>query len=79
MGEDIQTQKNLEELYKNFNCEKIIVNTRTAELIKYANNSLLALLISATNEISNLTTLIGKVDIKDVMTGVKLDKDGTQL
>lgn len=72
--EDFQTQKNLEELYKNFNCEKILVNTRTAELIKYANNSLLALLISATNEISNLSALIGKIDIKDVMRGVKLDK-----
>ena len=72
--EDLKTKKYLDNLYKSWNCEKLFVNTRTAELIKYTNNSLLALLISASNEIANLSTLIGNIDINEVMNGVHLDK-----
>tara|TARA_Y100000589_G_scaffold315100_1_gene338211 strand:- start:628 stop:1965 length:1338 start_codon:yes stop_codon:yes gene_type:complete len=72
--EDIKTKKYLENLYKSWNCEKIFVNSRTAELIKYTNNTFLALLISATNEIANISSSIGNIDINEVMNGVHLDK-----
>ena len=72
--EDLKTKEYLDSLYNSWDCEKLFVNTRTAELIKYANNSLLALLISASNEIANLSALIGNIDIKEVMSGVHLDK-----
>ena len=72
--EDEKTKKILIEIYKFWDCEKILVNTRTAELIKYTNNSFLALLISATNEIANLSSSIGNIDFREVMKGVKLDK-----
>ena len=36
--EDEKTKKILIEIYKFWDCEKILVNTRTAELIKYTNN-----------------------------------------
>ena len=54
-------------------------------MIKYAANSLLATLISFSNEIANLSAAIG-VDALDVMRGVHLDKrlapilpDGTRV
>ncbi|MGH1503945.1 MAG: UDP-glucose dehydrogenase family protein [Acidimicrobiales bacterium] len=44
----------------------------TAEMIKYTANSLLATLISFSNEIGNLSAAVG-VDVTDVMKGVHLD------
>lgn len=72
--EDPRTLQRLEELYAPWNCDKVRVNTRTAELIKYANNCLLATQISAVNEIANLGAALGGVDVMDVMRGVHLDK-----
>jgi UDPglucose 6-dehydrogenase/GDP-mannose 6-dehydrogenase len=42
----------------------------TAEMIKYASNSVLATMISFSNEIANLCSAIGGVDVADVMRGV---------
>lgn len=72
--EDERTLLLLEELYSPWECDKLRVNTRTAELIKYANNCLLATQISAVNELANLATALGGVDIMDVIRGVQLDK-----
>lgn len=72
--EDSQTLALLEELYAPWQVDKVRVNTRTAELIKYANNALLATQISAINEIANLAAAIGGIDIMDVVRGVHLDK-----
>ena len=72
--EDQRTLTLLEELYAPWKCNKIRVNTRTAELIKYANNTLLATQISAINEIANLAAKIGGIDIMDVVEGIHLDK-----
>ncbi len=72
--EDIRALKVLEELYAPWSCEKIRVNTRTAELIKYANNALLATQISTINEIANLAAALGNIDSMDVVRGVTLDK-----
>jgi UDPglucose 6-dehydrogenase len=62
------------ELYAPWDVDKPEVNTRTAEMIKYANNCLLATQISAVNEIANLAAAVGGIDVMDVMAGVHLDK-----
>ena len=72
--EDPRSLAHLEELYAPWTADKVAVNTRTAELIKYANNALLATQISAINEIANLAAAVGGIDIMDVAKGVHLDK-----
>jgi UDPglucose 6-dehydrogenase/GDP-mannose 6-dehydrogenase len=72
--EDEGTLKLLEELYAPWETDKIRVNTRTAELIKYANNVLLATQIAAINEIANLADAVGGIDVMDVVRGIRLDK-----
>lgn len=64
----------LGELYAGFpDVEIVRTNPRTAEMIKYAANSLLATLISFSNEVGNLCASAG-VDVLDVLRGVHLDK-----
>jgi UDPglucose 6-dehydrogenase/GDP-mannose 6-dehydrogenase len=72
--EDASTRAFLTDLYAPWDCDKLYVNTRTAELIKYANNALLATQISAINEIANLAAAVGGIDVMDVVRGVHLDK-----
>ena len=72
--EDEKTLSLINQLYEPWNVEKILVNSRTAELIKYANNALLATQISAINEIANLASSIGGIDVMNVVSGVHLDK-----
>src|SRR5262249_43928434 len=72
--EDEKTLEHLEVLYSPWTVDKLRVNTRTAELIKYANNALLATQISAVNEIANVAAALGGIDVMDVLRGVHLDK-----
>lgn len=72
--EDEATLKKLRALYAPWDVDKVECNTRTAEMIKYANNCLLATQISAVNEIANLAAAVGGIDVMDVMNGVHLDK-----
>lgn len=72
--EDPRTLERLEELYAPWPVDKLRVNTRTAEMIKYANNALLATQISAVNEIANLSAALGGIDVMDVVAGVHMDK-----
>jgi UDPglucose 6-dehydrogenase len=72
--EDAATLAALERLYAPWDCDKLRVSTRTAELIKYANNALLAVQISAANEIAGLADALGGIDAMDVMRGVGLDR-----
>lgn len=72
--DDEKTLKLLKMLYEPWDCDKIFVNTRTAEMIKYVNNSLLAIQISAANEFANIADSVGGIDIMDVMNGVYADK-----
>ena len=73
-------------LYKVFsNVTKVETDNRTAEMIKYTANSLLATMISFTNEIANLCAKTG-IDVTHVTKGVHLDKrlspildDGTRI
>lgn len=86
-GSDQRAIDVLDELYRPFSgVDKIRTNPRTAETIKYTSNALLATMISFSNEIANLCTSIGDVDVVDVMQAVHLDRrlspilaDGTRI
>lgn len=72
-GIDSRTIDKLEGLYDAFpDAPRIRTNPRTAELIKYASNALLANLISFSNEIANIGSALGGVDTVDIMRGVHL-------
>lgn len=77
----------LRDLYAVFEgVDQLATNCRTAEMIKYTANSLLATMISFSNEIANLCTATGGIDVTEVTRGVHLDKrltpileDGTRI
>lgn len=60
------------ELYRTFKCEVTRTSLSTAEMIKYANNSLLATKISFANEIGNICKRLN-VDTYEVMEAVGKD------
>lgn len=63
------------ELYAGFaGVDVLRTNNKTAELIKYASNALLATMISFSNELANLCTALQGVDIVDVLKGVHLSR-----
>ena len=74
-GIDEKTLDTMEKLYKVFDgVDKVRTNPKTAEMIKYTSNSLLATMISFSNEIGNLCSALGDIDVVDVMKAVHLDK-----
>ncbi len=73
-SEDENTKNYLTEIYAPWTCDKIYTNTRTAEMIKYANNTFLACLISMNNELANVSAAIKNIDYNDVIKGVLHDK-----
>lgn len=74
-GMDERTVATLDRLYAVFSDVDVIrTANRTAEMIKYTANSLLATLISFSNEIANLCATDPELDVVDVMNGVTLDK-----
>ena len=86
-GIDERSLRVMEEIYRPFaTVDQIQTNPNTAEMIKYTANSLLATMISFSNEIGNLCAVIPNVDVIEVMRGVHLDKrlspiltDGTRI
>jgi UDPglucose 6-dehydrogenase/GDP-mannose 6-dehydrogenase len=73
-GIDTRTQDVLAELFAPFTAAAVIrTDPTTAEMIKYTANSLLATMISFSNEIGNLCAAVG-VDVVEAMEGVHLDK-----
>ncbi|CAN5711068.1 UDP-glucose/GDP-mannose dehydrogenase family protein [soil metagenome] len=73
-GIDAASLDALEALYAGFpQVDKLRTSPRTAEMIKYTANALLATLISFSNEIGNLCARVG-VDVVEAMAGVHLDK-----
>lgn len=78
-GIDARTLDVMAGLYEVFPDTDVLKTTpRTAEMIKYTANSLLATLISFSNEVGNLSATLG-VDAAEVMRGVHLDKRFTPL
>ena len=74
-GIDERSIDALERLYEPFaDVPRLRTNTRTAEMIKYASNALLATLISFSNELANLGAAIGDIDTVEVMRGVHLSQ-----
>lgn len=72
-GLDNRTIHAMEELYHCFEGVDLIrTNNKTAEMIKYASNALLATMISFSNELGNLCSAMGNIDIVDVMKGVHM-------
>jgi UDPglucose 6-dehydrogenase len=86
-GMDEKSLDVLERLYNGFQGIAILrTNNKTAEMIKYTSNALLATMISFSNEIANLCSALGLIDIVDVMHGIQLSKylstiqpDGTRI
>ncbi|HUP18297.1 MAG TPA: UDP-glucose/GDP-mannose dehydrogenase family protein [Acidimicrobiia bacterium] len=52
----------------------LITSSGTAEMIKYASNTLLATLISFSNQIADLGSAMGDIDAAEVMSGVRLSR-----
>ena len=73
-GIDDRSRAALAELFAPFAGATLVpTDPTTAEMIKYTANSLLATMISFSNEIGNLCASVG-VDVVDAMAGVHLDK-----
>ncbi|MCS6957039.1 MAG: UDP-glucose/GDP-mannose dehydrogenase family protein [Aquificaceae bacterium] len=74
VGVESQRAKEIfEELYKDFDCPIIYTDPATAELIKHASNSFLAMKISFINMIADLCEKAG-ADVKLVADGMGYDK-----
>ena len=75
LGGDERGRATLRELYAPFqHAPTIETTTRGAEMIKYASNSLLATMISFSNEIGNLCARLGGIDAREVFRGVHLSQ-----
>jgi len=74
-GIDARTIAALDRLYRPFAGVPVLrTNPRTAEMIKYASNALLATLISFSNEIGDVCEATPGVDCEDVMEGMHLSQ-----
>lgn len=72
-GVDDRTREELARVYEDFqDVPRVRVNNGTAEMIKYASNAMLATQISFANEIANLCSALGGIDVREVMEGVHL-------
>ncbi len=71
--EDPRAQKLLVSLHEPIHAPVLLTNFETAELIKYAANSFLALKISYANAIAKLSELLG-ADALRVLEGIGMDK-----
>ena len=64
----------MNKIYKKFNDPIIFTNNNTAEFIKYLSNTLLATLISFSNEMTMFAEKFGNINIKESFNALKLDK-----
>jgi UDPglucose 6-dehydrogenase/GDP-mannose 6-dehydrogenase len=72
-GNDARTLEAQRRVYAPFPQTPLIAtNNKTAEMIKYTSNSVLATMISFANEIGNVCSALGGVDVAEVMQGVHL-------
>ena len=71
--ESSRAERVLREVYAGYpGIPLVVVNRRSAEMIKYASNDFLALKISYINEIANLCEIVG-ADVSQVAEGMGLD------
>ncbi len=71
-GDDKKAQGIIRELYAGYTSPILMVDTKTAEMIKYVSNAFLATKISFSNEVGNICKRLG-IDTYKVMEGVGLD------
>lgn len=71
--EDGFSEKVMRQVYAGFDAPLLVMNRRSAEMVKYASNDFLALKISYINEIANLCEIVG-ANIEDVTNGMGYDK-----
>lgn len=60
-------------LYRSFDAPVLVIDLRTAEMIKYASNAFLAARISFMNEVSQICESVG-ADVKGVAVGMGMDE-----
>lgn len=68
----VQAKNIMNELYKDFNAPILYTNISSAELIKHASNSFLALKISFINAVANICEQVG-ADVTEVAYGLGMD------
>lgn len=71
--ESEKAKKIMLKLYRKIKAPKVVVDTKSAELIKHASNSFLAMKISFINAVANICELTG-ADVEKVALGMGLDK-----
>lgn len=71
-GYDQRSIDTVMKVYEGFDCPKFETDLRTAEMIKYGANCLLATKITYANEFANICEMFG-VDVYEVMKGVGMD------
>ncbi|WP_226679308.1 UDP-glucose dehydrogenase family protein [Mesobacillus jeotgali] len=72
-SEDSGASEKIQEMYRPLNVPFLLTDVRSAEMIKYASNALLATKISFINGIANLCEAVG-ADVEDVANGMGYDK-----
>jgi UDPglucose 6-dehydrogenase len=73
-ADDADTAAALEELYADFGGSRLCTTPTTAETIKLASNALLSTMISFANELADLATALGDVDVAEVTRGMQLSR-----
>ena len=71
---EVFVKKKLKNIYRNFRTKNFFTNFKTAELAKYSNNYLLACLISASNEIANLSKNLKNINFDLILDTIKEDR-----
>jgi len=71
--DDDRARELMQQVYAPLDCVKLFVDVETAEIIKHAANSFLALKISYINMISDLCEVVG-ADVQHVAEGMGLDR-----
>ena len=72
IGGDPRSAGMVARLYEKIPCKATLTDIRTAEMIKYANNSFLATKISYANEIGNICKKL-EIDVYEVMSAIGKD------
>lgn len=71
---DEKSEEILKELYSSFTCPIFAVSLNTGEFIKYLSNTLLATLISYSNEMSIIADTLGGIDVAEAFRILHMDK-----
>lgn len=71
---DSKSEDILKKLYSSFSCPIFVVSLNTGEFIKYLSNTLLATLISFSNEMSIIADTLGDIDVSKAFKILHEDK-----